>query len=184
MPKLVAERVDAIPALGEIFRKHGYEGASLKLISEGTGLGKGSLYHFFPGGKAEMAAAVLEEIAAWFETNVYEPLETMDSTQAIPAMFAAVTRYFKSGNRICLVGAFALGDSKDRFPDMVRCYFDRWLSALGACLKRNGHDEAQASQIALEVVGGIQGAIILAQALNNETPFVEAAERLERLCLD
>ncbi|OXT02202.1 TetR family transcriptional regulator [Notoacmeibacter marinus] len=184
MARLVAERVDAIPALGEIFRKHGFEGASLKLISKGTGLGKGSLYHFFPGGKEEMAAAVLEEIAVWFETHVYEPLETMEPDQAVPAMFAAVTSYFKSGSRICLIGAFALDGSKDRFPDRVQCYFERWLLALQACLKRHGHADDRASQIAFEVVGGIQGAIILAQALGRESPFVNAVERLERLCLD
>ena len=60
MPGTVAERADALPALGEVFREHGFEGASLALIGERTGLGKGSLYHFFPGGKEEMAAAVTE----------------------------------------------------------------------------------------------------------------------------
>jgi hypothetical protein len=29
-------------------------------------LGKGSLYHFFPGGKEDMAKAVLDEVAVWF----------------------------------------------------------------------------------------------------------------------
>jgi hypothetical protein len=45
------------------------EGASLSLISEATGLGKGCLYHFFPGGKEEMADAVLSEIDGWFENH-------------------------------------------------------------------------------------------------------------------
>ena len=46
-------------ALGEVFRAHGYEGASLTLITQATGLGKGSLYNFFPDGKEQMAAEVL-----------------------------------------------------------------------------------------------------------------------------
>ena len=61
-------------ALGEVFRAHGYEGATLALISEATGLGKGSLYHLFPGGKEQMAAEVLADIDAWFELNIYAPL--------------------------------------------------------------------------------------------------------------
>ena len=60
----VVERRDVLRALGEVFRAHGYEGASLTLITEATGLGKGSLYHLFPGGKEQMAAEVLAEIDA------------------------------------------------------------------------------------------------------------------------
>ena len=41
MARTVAERGDVIPALGELFREYGFEGASLKIISERTGLGKG-----------------------------------------------------------------------------------------------------------------------------------------------
>ena len=51
-----------IPVVAEVFRAHGYEGATLSVITEATGLGKGSLYHFFPGGKEELAAAVLADL--------------------------------------------------------------------------------------------------------------------------
>ena len=43
MAKPVSERADLVPLLGEVFRSHGYEGATLALISKATGLGKGSL---------------------------------------------------------------------------------------------------------------------------------------------
>ena len=55
MPRDVAGRDELLPALGEVFRAHGYEGASLTAITAATGLGKGSLYHFFPRGKEQMA---------------------------------------------------------------------------------------------------------------------------------
>src|ERR1700720_3544465 len=55
----IAERADVLPQLAEVFRAHGYEGATLALISDATGLGKGSLYNFFPGGKEQMAMEVL-----------------------------------------------------------------------------------------------------------------------------
>ena len=62
MPRLVTERADTLPALAVVFRECGYDGASLALIGQHTRLGKGSLYHFFPGGKEEMADAVLGEM--------------------------------------------------------------------------------------------------------------------------
>src|SRR6266481_2431152 len=108
MAKIVSERADLLPAMADVFREHGYEGASIALISERTGLGKGSLYHFFPGGKEEMAAAVLSEIEAWFTTKIFAPVQwDPDPQAAIDQMYLAVSEYFDSGKKVCLVGAFA-----------------------------------------------------------------------------
>jgi len=53
--RIVYERADIVPLLAEIFRELGCEGTTLRRITEKTGIGMGSLYHFFPGGKEEMA---------------------------------------------------------------------------------------------------------------------------------
>ena len=76
MAKPVAGRAELLPLLAEVFRAHGYEGATLSLIGEATGLGKGSLYHFFPGGKQQMATEVLAEIDGWFEANIFAALRS------------------------------------------------------------------------------------------------------------
>ena len=84
MLKNGVERRQLLRALGEVFRAHGYEGASLTLITEATGLGKGSLYHLFPGGKAQMAAEVLAEIDGWFELNIFAPLREASTIPPAP----------------------------------------------------------------------------------------------------
>jgi TetR/AcrR family transcriptional repressor of lmrAB and yxaGH operons len=184
VPKSVAERADIIPALAECFREHGYEGASLALIGEATGLGKGSLYHFFPGGKEEMASAVLAAIDAWFERHVFLPLRDAEPAEdGIAAMFDAVETYFRSGRRVCLVGAFALGDTRDRFARVVRGYFARWIQALRLALIRAGRDAVSSASVSEEVVSGIQGAIVLARALDDSKAFTRAVERLRRATL-
>src|ERR1700751_5210773 len=100
MPRIVSKGADLLAALAEVFREHGYEGASIALISERTGLGKGSLYHFFPGGKEEMGATVLSASEAWFTTKVFAPLQwDPDREAAIDQMFRAVSEYFDSGRR-------------------------------------------------------------------------------------
>lgn len=179
MPKIVTERADVLPALAECFREHGYEGTSLSLIGKATGLGKGSLYHFFPGGKEEMAAAVLTEIDAWFEVHIFSPLRLDEAPAgAIAAMFDAVESYFRSGQRLCLVGVMALGDARDRFSDQVRSYFARWIEALGDALRRAGHDAEQAALLAEETVAGIQGAIVIARALDDPGAFTRTLRTL------
>lgn len=172
-------RAETLPALAEVFRAHGYEGASLALISRATGLGKGSLYNLFPGGKAEMAACVLEEIDSWFETNLYAPLcEAKQPVAAVSAMFDAVEGYFRSGQRVCLVGVVALGSERDRFGAAVRSYFARWIAALAGALERSGRNAADSTALAEEIVAQIQGAIVLARALDDPAVFSRAMTAL------
>ncbi|HEY4317611.1 MAG TPA: TetR/AcrR family transcriptional regulator [Herbaspirillum sp.] len=184
MARVIAERADVLPLLTEIFRTYGYEGATLARIGAGTGLGKGSLYHFFPGGKDEMAAAVLAHIDSWFQKNVYAPLrETSDPRRGIAHMFRETRRYFLSGQKVCLVGVFALGNERDRFAVAVKSYFADWAAALSDALVRDGKDAATAVAWSEDVVGGIQGALVLARAMNRPKLFGNTLTRLEERLL-
>ncbi len=86
-------------------------------------------------------------------------------------MWEAVSNYFQSGQRVCLVGAFALSDTRDRFASAVNAYFERWIEALADALRRQGHDGERADALAEQVVAGIQGAITLARARHDAGLF-------------
>lgn len=174
----VHEKRDIIPLIAEIFRELGYEGASLGRITERTGLGKGSLYHFFPGGKEHMAREVLAHVDHWFEEEVFTPLNEDSPEDGIGRMWRSVESYFQSGRRICLVGAFALDSTRDPFAEAIRSYFQRWLDALRGALMRGGWSEGPARQMAEQVVGGIQGAIVLARAMDDSAIFSRTLARL------
>jgi len=179
MAKQLTERNDVLPMLSELFREHGFEGTSLALITERTGLGKGSLYHFFPGGKQEMAEAVLAGIDEWFEEHVFTPLEKAGSLDAgLAEMFTAVLEFFREGERICLVGAFALSDTRDRFPGRVHAYFGRWIEALQRAFERAGIAAEPALCLAEDAVLRIQGALVLARARRQPALFRRALDRL------
>src|SRR5471032_3277276 len=182
MARTMVERGDVIPLLAEVFRTYGFEGASLSRISEGTKLGKGSMYNFFPGGKDEMADAVLAEIDGWFRDQVFQPLrdDDVDTLVGVRRMFVAVERYFLSGRKVCLVGVFALGHERDRFAVKVQTYFAEWVGALAAALTRCGRAADEAQGLAEDIVGGIQGALVLSRAADDPHVFTRALERLER----
>ena len=179
MARLVAERSDAIAPLAEVFREYGYEGASLALISKATGLGKGSLYHFFPNGKEEMVQAVLADIHQWFEDSIYSPLrDGEDAAEAINLMLDEALAYFKSGRRVCLVGSLAVGNTRDCFPEAIRGYFASWITALEAALIRQGQDAPLAHSLSEEAVLSIQGAIVLSRAMDDPNVFHRAIDQL------
>ena len=180
MARLIAERSDIIPLLAEVFRTYGFEGASIARITEVTKLGKGSIYHFFPGGKDEMASVVLDEIDNWFRVNVFKPLrEDPDAWHGIAHMFTQVQQYFLSGNRVCLVGAFALGGERDRFASQVKAYFSEWDAALASALVRAGQSPEAAKALSKETLGGIQGALVLARGLEKPDIFEATLKRLQ-----
>jgi TetR/AcrR family transcriptional regulator, lmrAB and yxaGH operons repressor len=177
--RLIFEKADVIPMVAETFRALGFEGATLAQITERTGLGKGSLYHFFPGGKEEMASVVLKDVDSWFSANVFHPLEHDKPRQGIATMWAAVDQYFHSGQRICLVGAFALDETRDRFGELIQNYFTRWIAALQSALVRDGFPDDVATPLAEDVVVGIQGALVLARATGDYAVFGRTLARLK-----
>src|SRR5207244_12526298 len=59
--------------LSDVFRRKGYDGASYSDLMKATGLVKASLYHRFPGGKAEMVDAILSTVDRHFAEYVLKP---------------------------------------------------------------------------------------------------------------
>ena len=183
--RVLTNRESAVPALAEAFREHGFEGASLAVLTKATGLGKGSLYNFFPGGKEEMMEAVLSDIDRWFAERVFAPLEQVsDPAAAITSMFEDVTTYFRSGRRICLVGCLGLNSAGEAFTVKVKEYFAHWISALAHCLQVGKVPPALALDLAEEAVSGIQGAIVLARAVGEDATFQRIVARHQSSLLD
>ena len=129
--------------------------------------------------------AVLADIDAWFRATIFISLEEAgDPVSAIRSMMAEVTAYFRSGGRVCLVGWIGLGSSGTAFAGRIRAYFARWVAALAACLEAGGVPPGQARTLAEEAVSGIQGAIILARALNEDAAFGRIVGRHEAALRD
>lgn len=184
MAKPTAQRSDVIERLANVFRIHGYEGASLAHICAGTQLGKGSIYHFFPGGKEEMAQAVLADIDDWFRDHIVSPLEhDADPLHGINRMFDEVSRYFLSGRKVCLMAVFALGAERDRFHTELSHYFQAWETALRGALMRAGHHEQHARDYAEDTLIVIQGGLVLARAWKQPDAFVRAVHRMKNTLL-
>ncbi|MBN9595085.1 MAG: TetR/AcrR family transcriptional regulator [Afipia sp.] len=184
MAKREAARDDILAALAEVFRAHGYEGTTLSLITEATGLGKGSLYNLFPGGKEQMANEVLAAIDLWFNEKIYTPLRTAaDPAKGIADMYAATSDYFHSGQRVCLVGVVALGASRDLFGEKVKVYFAGWVDALAAALRHLGYGNVEARRKSEQAVLEIQGALVLARAFDDPKVFLRALKESERRLL-
>ncbi|MFF8187084.1 TetR/AcrR family transcriptional regulator [Microbacterium sp. NPDC016588] len=185
MAKTVLDRADAVRALAGVFRRRGFESGSLSVIQQETGIGRGSLYHFFPDGKKDMARAVLDEVSAWFEERVFLPLRTSENAaDAVAAMSHEVAEYFVSRELVCLYAAMTLGEEQDTFAESVRAYFTDWVDALSHALRAGGLEQEDAAAQALDAVAAIQGGLILARAYGDDETLLGIVRRTERRLLD
>jgi len=184
MTERSVSRPAIVATLTEVFRERGYEGASLARLSAATGLKKASLYHHFPGGKEEMAEAVLDALAAWFNDNMFAPLRGDEPLEArVQAMRAALDAHYGGGEKGCLFGLLAMGGSRDRFASRTAAFFGAWIAALSAALREAGFDDEDAVRRAADVVMEVEGALMLSRGLADTGPFQRVLRRLPAVLL-
>ncbi|RBM07769.1 TetR/AcrR family transcriptional regulator [Novacetimonas cocois] len=186
MTSPLSDHEETVTRIGELFRVHGYSGTSLSQITEATGKGKGSLYHFFPGGKHDMAEQVLAQVDAWFSQHVFDVLNhAAPPRDAIRRMFAAVNEYYRAGRRVCLMGSFAQESAtREQFARRINVFFRRWIIALRDMLRRTGIEGGRATYLAEDTVAAIQGALVVSQALETPRLFGRMMERAAATLLD
>ncbi len=172
--------------LTEVFRLHGYEGASLSLIAEATGLKRASLYHRFPGGKEAMAEAVLQRADEFFVSHILAPLTGPGEPAArIQGMARRLNKFYGGGCHSCLLDSLSLGKGNDAIRLHVERSFTAWLGALVRVARDSGLSPATAKRRAEESLIDIQGALVLARASGETKPFARVLQNLpERLTID
>lgn len=172
-------RGDLLGRLTEVFRSVGYEGASLALLSQGTGLAKAALYHRFPGGKEEMARAALYEVGREMAITVLRHLDGKGSPwQKLAAMRDGLAAFYDDGKLSCLAELFSV----EGVPETVRLPLagglHAWIGAIADVVAEAGFDPGEAARRAEDAVVRVEGALVVSRALADRNAFRRALERL------
>jgi TetR/AcrR family transcriptional regulator, lmrAB and yxaGH operons repressor len=184
-----------VPTLLKLFRQFGYEGVSLAKISQATGLGKASLYHYFPKGKAEMATVALAQVNEWLDTKILpilvEPVSLVENHQIrsidiLESMCGEVNNFFNGGKNPCLWAVLMMSESSgELFHNEISRAFRRWIEAISQLLTTAGLESSLAQQRGEDAIIAVQGALILCQGLNDFTVFQRVLAQLpSQLCRD
>ena len=166
-------RAILVPLVRDVFRRHGYDGATLTALAKATNLGRGTLYHHFPGGKDEMADAALADV----ENVVADLVAALHSGegsagQRLGDMMATLDDYYDGGRTGCLLAALALDRGDHQLGGRVAAAFAVWANGL-ADIARQSHlpDPERRAEDALVA---IQGGLVLAAGLGDPGPFRRA----------
>jgi len=125
VPVAKISRETILDRIAEIFRRCGYAGTSLSLISKSTGLGRAGLYHHFPDGKEEMGHEVFKQIGGGqLEKNVLAPLRAQGAPeQQLENWTQGLGLFYSGGRQDCLLGAMILSGGSDWFSKEIATSF-------------------------------------------------------------
>src|SRR4051812_21753258 len=116
MPAPTMTRDEVVDRLLLAFRDHGYDGASLAVLARATGLGKSSLYHYFPGGKEDMALAVLDRVSGWLKEHAVKPLQGEGPPRRrLDRMMEALDGLYAGGKNACVLANLVVGGARHLF---------------------------------------------------------------------
>lgn len=168
-----------VDKLVDVVYEYGYDGATLSVISEVTGLGKASLYHHFPGGKEEMAAAVLAHSDRWGAERIGGLLESEASAEAkVRGIFHALDEVHHRAHQLTLMNVFTYGAARQVFGSQVGDRVRAGLHVLSTLLQQCGLSAAEAQARALDAYVQIEGAMVLARTLDDLEVFRRVVRRL------
>jgi TetR/AcrR family transcriptional repressor of lmrAB and yxaGH operons len=184
VPAALMSRAELVRRLREAFRTYGYEGATLARLSRATGLGRASLYHHFPGGKDEMAEAVLDDLAEWFDTAVFAALRTeVTPERGLQVAVTNLDDYYRGGEVGCLAASLALDASRPRFAPRIQRIFGRLIDELTDLGMRAGQEPAEARHRATNAVVSIEGALVVGRGTGHVGLFAATLRRVPDIVL-
>jgi len=182
MPAPLISRDEVVSRLFTAFRTFGYEGATLARLSAATGLGRASLYHYFPDGKEGMVREVLDAARRWLLDNVKAPLERKAGSRAsnLRAAMRALGAGYDNGQASCLVNLLGVGDAHDIARESLRETARIYLADFESFAQSCGLTRGAAHALAIDTVSQIEGALVMARALDDQAVFTKALDRIEK----
>lgn len=179
MPAAIASKDEIIDRLFTVFRDRGFGGASLADLSRATGLGKSSLYHHFPGGKEQMAEAVLERATALIDNAILKVAQAPEPLKVrVRKIVAAFDQIFAGGRTSCVLGQLSSASVGADARQGLRQAFAHWIEAIDGLAAESGMSPARARNFAQDWVARLQGALILQAATGDTAPFKRAMDAL------
>jgi AcrR family transcriptional regulator len=179
MGKGLLQRDVLIERLVDVVYDYGFDGATLSVISEVTGLGKASLYHHFPGGKEQMAAEVLAHSDRWGARHIGALLSgPLPADAKLRGLFRALDEVHTRPHQLTLMNVFTYGAARLLFGRQVGDRVQAGLSVLAGLLADCGVAPELARTRALDAYIRIEGAMVLARTLDDMDVFRKVVRAL------
>lgn len=175
----MSSRDRLVQVTARLIREKGMAATGINEIITEAGLPKGSMYHYFPGGKEELVKAALHSYKEWlgqsFKARMKGSSTAEEGLCGIVDFFIhdLTSSDFIAGCPVATVALESAGTSPG-VSDGVREVMDHWIAGLCAYLQYKGL--VGNKNTAVDFITHLEGALVMAR-------IYQSTEPLERLKL-
>jgi AcrR family transcriptional regulator len=167
-----------VRSAAQLIRRKGVSGTGMREIVTEADAPRGSLQHYFPGGKEELVSDALLWAGNVTAQKVRRSLRELES-RTPSALLASIVDGWRrdlTGEKFSvgcpLVAAAAdTAASSSELRQVLRRAFDGWLEPLSESLVELGVPPERSDNLAVVIITALEGAIILARVRRDLTPF-------------
>ncbi|MGH3726409.1 MAG: TetR/AcrR family transcriptional regulator [Mycobacterium sp.] len=180
MPADTRERI--VAATCELFRRQGMTGTGLKQIAQSARAPFGSIYHFFPGGKAQLADEAIRTSGVMYRDLVLAIFDEAgpDLPATVRTAFAAAADALVATDYAdaCPIATIALevASTDETLRIATADVFTDWIAEGAERIAGSGLSHEVRRSLIIGFIAGLEGAFVLSRALRSTEPLRAAGE--------
>lgn len=180
MPADTRDRI--VAATCKLFRRQGMTGTGLKQIAQSAGAPFGSIYHFFPGGKAQLAEEAIRASGAMYRDLVMTVFDQggPDLPETIRTAFTTAAGSLMATDYAdaCPIATIALevASTDEKLRRATADVFTDWIEQGTERIAGSGLPHTVRRRLILGFISSLEGAFVLSRALRSPEPLLAAGE--------
>jgi len=165
-----------VDAGATLFRRQGYSATGVKQIVTEAEAPFSSLYHFFPQGKDELAAEIIRSSGQMFQQLVELVFDSSpDILTGVQNCFAGAAETLRQTDYAdaCPIATVALEVASTNEPlrKATADVFESWIKSATERFVSAGVPESTARELAIGLIGALEGAFLLSRAARSTEPM-------------
>jgi AcrR family transcriptional regulator len=164
-----------------LLREKGLTGTSFGDVIDHSGAPRGSIYHHFPNGKAQLVEEAMQ-YAGGYVAGYIEDADPIEALRSFERGWRKTLEGsdFRAGCPVVAVAVEAHGDAPQLATAAANA-FESWQDAMTRLLVRDGVEPDRARRLAATTVAAIEGAVVICRAKRDMTPLEDVSAELEAM---
>ncbi len=167
-----------VRSAAQLIRRKGVSGTGMREIVTEAAAPRGSLQHYFPGGKEELVSEALLWMGGVAARRIERYLGALESRRPSALLASIVEGWrsdltnegFSAGCPLVAAAADAATTS-EQLRNVLQRAFDGWLGPLSAGLVDLGVPAERSGDLAIVMISALEGAIVLARIRRDLSPL-------------
>jgi len=167
----------------DMLARRGLTATSVREVAKHSKAPLGSTYHYFPGGKQQLAAEAVRYTGDAVSRALAKRLAAgpVEGLRAFLALWRTIVRDsdFQAGCPVLAVAVEETGASATEAVTAAAAVFTEWQKLLADSLAAHGATTTQARQVATLIVAAVEGTVGMCRAQRDIGPLDDVADQLE-----